>query len=309
MPADRMAHGAGRPALVEDDHLGLGIAEPLRGQEGDGGRLAGAGRPDCHGMADVAGMQVQIERRGAMGLADQQGRRVQMGVPALARPHRGQRQHVGQVQGRDDRPADIAVIVAGQGREPGVGGVEGLGPGDEAETVDLALDQGELFPGDVVILIPDHDHRGEHAEADHVLGELGERVIGITGLVQGIGVDHGAFLLADHFHQQAAEALSLGEPLALQAGQLGLGVALVETEKPRRPAIFERHRELSRSSSAGVVEDGKALDRQHLDPAIAEHRRQAGQEVGVVEKGIRAAAARPAGAHGSTARRRSRAGR
>ena len=56
MSANGMAHRAGGATLVEDDHLGFRIAKELRRQECKKGRFAGTGRPDQHGMTDIAGM-------------------------------------------------------------------------------------------------------------------------------------------------------------------------------------------------------------------------------------------------------------
>ena len=75
-----------RTTFIEDDNLGIGVTEELRCQQRKQGRLARPGRADDHGVTNIAGMQVQVKRCCALGLANEQGRRIKMRVPALARP-------------------------------------------------------------------------------------------------------------------------------------------------------------------------------------------------------------------------------
>jgi hypothetical protein len=62
-PAHAEEGGARRAALVEHEDFGAGKATPLQGKEGEQHRLAGAGRADNHGVADIADMKIEPERR------------------------------------------------------------------------------------------------------------------------------------------------------------------------------------------------------------------------------------------------------
>ena len=139
--------GARRAAAVEEDDLRADEAAELQGEQGQQHRLAGAGRADDQGMADIADMQIEPERRAAARLRHHQRRRIQMPVRLRPRPHRRHRHHVGEVQGVHDRLAHIGVGVAGQAAEPGLDGVQGLADGDEAAAVDDALDGQQLLVG------------------------------------------------------------------------------------------------------------------------------------------------------------------
>src|SRR3546814_13729590 len=77
-------------------------------------RFAGSGRSDDQGMADVADMQREAERRRSFGLGEKQRRRVEMFIAFRAGPDRRQRDHMRQVQGADRRLPDIGVDMAGQ---------------------------------------------------------------------------------------------------------------------------------------------------------------------------------------------------
>ena len=112
------AHGErGRPdraAEIEGEDLGARIAAELQRHQRQQHGLAGAGRTDHQRVADVADMEGEAERRRAFGPRKEQRRRAEMLVPFRPRPDRRERHHVGEVQGRDRRLADIGVDVAGQ---------------------------------------------------------------------------------------------------------------------------------------------------------------------------------------------------
>ena len=59
----------GPSAPVEEDDLRADEAAELQGEQRQQHRLAGAGRADDQGMADIADMQIEPERRAAARLA------------------------------------------------------------------------------------------------------------------------------------------------------------------------------------------------------------------------------------------------
>ena len=69
-------------------------------------------------------------------------------VPRRPRPHRRQRNHVGEVEGGDRRLPDIGVDVARQAAEPGFDRVHRLDHAGEVAALDDLLDQAQLFVGD-----------------------------------------------------------------------------------------------------------------------------------------------------------------
>jgi hypothetical protein len=90
------------------------VAAELERHEREQHRLAGAGRADDEGVADVADMKREPERGRAFGPAVKQRGRIEMLVPFRPRPHRRQGDHVGEIEGGDRRLPDIGVDVAGQ---------------------------------------------------------------------------------------------------------------------------------------------------------------------------------------------------
>src|SRR3546814_6001763 len=96
-----------RAAEIEGEHLAGLIAAELHGDQREQHRFAGAGRSDDQGMADVADMQREAERRRSFGLGEKQRRRVEMFIAFRAGPDRRQRDHMRQVQGADRRLPDI----------------------------------------------------------------------------------------------------------------------------------------------------------------------------------------------------------
>jgi len=93
-----MGDRSGRSTFVEDHDPGVPVAKELGRDQRQQCRLAGTGRSDDHGVADIAGMQVQMEGCRTLGLGDQQRWRIEMRVPDLTGPDCGERQHVGEIQ-------------------------------------------------------------------------------------------------------------------------------------------------------------------------------------------------------------------
>ena len=105
-----------------------------------------------------------------------------------ARPDRGQRHHVGEVQGRDRRLADIGIDVARQAPKPGLDGVHGLGDAGEVAALDHLLDQAQLLVGRAGVLVPDRYGRRYICLANQVGTELLERRVGIHRFVVRVGI-------------------------------------------------------------------------------------------------------------------------
>src|SRR5712664_2024522 len=76
--AHRQRCGADRAAEVESKNLIVRIAPELQRHQRQQYRLARAGRTDDEGVADIADMKREAERRCALGLAKKQRRRAQM---------------------------------------------------------------------------------------------------------------------------------------------------------------------------------------------------------------------------------------
>ena len=231
--------GPDRATEVEGEDLRLLIAAKLQGHQRQQHRLAGAGRTDDQRMADIADVEGEAERSRAFGSAEEQGRRRQMLVLVRSRPHRRQRDHVGEVQGRDRRLPDIGVDVTGQAAEPGIRCVDGLGHRGEVAALDHLLDESQLLVGEAWILVPDGDGGGDIGLADQVGAEFLQGQIGIGGLVGGVAVDERRRLVGHHLLQNGGDRLPLGEPLPPDLRQQPHGFGLVEQHRPRRPTISE----------------------------------------------------------------------
>ena len=216
------------------------IAPELQRHQGQQHALAGAGRADHQGVADVADMKRQPERRCAFGLGEQERRTAEVVVPFGACPDRRQRHHVGKVQGRDRRLANIGIDVAGQASEPGLDGVHALGDAGEVAALDDLLDQPQLLVSDTRVFVPDRDGGRHIGLADRVGAEFLERRVGIHRLVVGVGIEQRRGFVGHHLLQDRDDRLALGEPLAADAGQDLGGVGLVERDGAGRPAVRKR---------------------------------------------------------------------
>lgn len=130
-PPHGQGGGADRAAEVEGEYLGAGVAAELHRHQRQQHRLAGPGRADDQGVADIADMEREPERRGAFGLAEEERRPLKMVVAIRAGPNGRERDHMGQVQGADRRLAHIGVGVAeqrGDHRRPSLGRTVLVGP-------------------------------------------------------------------------------------------------------------------------------------------------------------------------------------
>ena len=135
-----------RTALVEGGDLGVGIAQELRRDHGEQRRFSSARRPENQRVADIRDMEVEAERRGARGGSKQERRRILrkqgIGVQRKARPARGERQQICEIETMDERPAHIRRGVSGQGSDPSLKGVDGLDPDRKSVAAHFACDRG-----------------------------------------------------------------------------------------------------------------------------------------------------------------------
>ena len=274
-----------RAAHVEEEQTRTRVATKLHSKGRQQHRLAHAGGAGHQGVADIADVGDQAEGRGAVGAGDHQRRAVQVLVAHRAGPHRRERHQVGQVEGGDQRLADVGVGVAGDRRQPGLHRVEALGDGDKAAALDHPLDQAQFLIGDPGVAVADR-HGGRHiAEGDLVGTQLLQRRIGVAGLVRRVAVEQRAFLLEDRLAQQRQHTLAFGEPLPTQAHQLFLGFIFVQADEAGRPAIGETQAvQIIQHTRPG--RGGKAAHRQHAQVLLAQPRREAGGQRAVGQQGI-----------------------
>jgi hypothetical protein len=112
------AHGdrrrADRAAEIEGEDLGARVAPELQRHQREKHALARAGGADDQGVADVADVKRKAEGRRSFSPREEERRRLKMLVPFRPGPDRRERHHVGEIEGRDRRLADIGVDVAGQ---------------------------------------------------------------------------------------------------------------------------------------------------------------------------------------------------
>ncbi len=229
--------GADRSAEVEGEHLRAGKSVLLALMALQFRRYAGAGRPDDERVADVAHVQGKPERCRRLGLAGEQRRAAEMVVPFRARPDRRQRDHVGEVEGRDRRLADVGVGVAGQRSQPGLHGVDRLGHAGEVAALNGLLDQPELGAGRGGVLVPDRHRRRDKGLADHVRAQVLQGGVRVERLVVRVGIQERGGLVGHHLLQDGGDGLALGEPLTADLrDQLGR-VGLVEADRAGRPAV------------------------------------------------------------------------
>ena len=90
---------ADRAAKVEREDAGARIASKLHRHQRQQHGLACAGWADDHHMTDIADMKRKAERGGALGFAEQERGITEMLVPFRPRPHGGEGDHVGEIEG------------------------------------------------------------------------------------------------------------------------------------------------------------------------------------------------------------------
>ena len=181
--------GPDRPAEVEGKDLGARIPAELQRHQREQYGFAGTGRTDHQRMPDVPDVEGEAKRRGSFRPRKEQRRRAEMRVPRRPGPNRGQRDHMGDVQGRDRRLADVGIDVAGQRAQPGIDRVDGLHHAGEVASLNDLLDQAQPFIRDARILVPDRDRGGDKGLADQVGAEFLQRGVGVDSLVAGVGID------------------------------------------------------------------------------------------------------------------------
>ncbi len=137
-------------AFVEGEHLRFFVAKLLCDQRGQQGGLARAGRPQNHGMPQIARVQTQTKRSRAIGLGVQQrraGRRIERArIAVRPSPNRRERQQMRQVQGVDQRTAHVRVRVARHRAQISLNRIHRFDARAEAGVLDDFLD----FAGDFV---------------------------------------------------------------------------------------------------------------------------------------------------------------
>ena len=284
-PSGRERRGPRRPALVEEHDPGLGIAEPLQSQKGQQGALARSGRPDNHGVADVAHMEHKPERRRAGRARRRQRRPLQIGVLRRPRPDGGNRQQIGQVQGRDQRPAHIGIGFARQRAQPGLHRIEVLDPGHQPLGVQGRLDRPGLGRGPRLAGVQHGDGQGQVAEGAALGPQGGQGPVAFLGLGRRIRIQERHLLPGDGLAQQDADALALGEPALPQLDDLTLGLGFVQADPACGPAVFERQ------GPQGVEQPGpghrrQAPHRDHLEPAVAQPGCHPARQAGVGQPGV-----------------------
>src|SRR3546814_1409147 len=98
-------------------------------------------------MTGVANMRHQPKWRRALVAGDNERRAIEMVILLRAGPYRRDRHHVRQIQCGHNGLTDIGVGVAGDGREPGIHGIQRFGDGHKAPALDDTLHQAQLFVG------------------------------------------------------------------------------------------------------------------------------------------------------------------
>ena len=115
--ANRLGQRVHGQPLVEYVHGRPGVAAELGCNQRQQGRFARTCGAQNQGMAQIALMQVEAERRrtirGQHGEAARIGRVVGAGIERQARPHRRQGQQIGQVERVDERTAQVGIGIAG----------------------------------------------------------------------------------------------------------------------------------------------------------------------------------------------------
>ena len=109
------AHGEGsradRTAEVEGEHLRSVVASELQSHQREQDGLARAGRSDDERVTDIADMEGKPERSASLGPAVKQRGCAEVLVAFRPRPHCGERDHMGEIERRDRRLADVGVSV------------------------------------------------------------------------------------------------------------------------------------------------------------------------------------------------------
>ena len=116
MPVAAHCEGRGpdRAAEIEGEDLGARVAAELQRHQRQQHGLSRAGRPDDQGVADIADMEREAERRRAFRPGEEERGLLKMLIPFRPRPDGRERHHVGEIQRRDRRLTNIGVDMARQ---------------------------------------------------------------------------------------------------------------------------------------------------------------------------------------------------
>ncbi len=194
-----------RAAEVEGKYLAALITAELQRHQSEQDRLAGAGRTNDQRVADISNMEREPERGRAFGLGEEQRGCTEVLVPFRPRPHRRERNDMGEIEGGDRRLPDIGVDMAGQGAEPGLDRVHGLIEAGEVAALNHLLDQPQLFVGGARVGVPHGDGRGDVGLADHVAAEFLQRRVSIGGLVRRVRIEQRRGLVGHHLFEDGRD--------------------------------------------------------------------------------------------------------
>ena len=153
-------------------------------------------------------------------------------IPFRPCPDSRERHHVGEIQRRHRRLADIGVDVAGETAEPRLNGVDRLAHAGEVAALHSLFDQALPFLGNPRISVPNRNGGGDVGLADKIGTELLQCGIGIQRLVGGVAVHQHRRLVGHHLLQDRHDRFAFGEPLAADAAEHFGGVGLVQADRP-----------------------------------------------------------------------------
>ena len=114
--------------------------------------------------------------------------------------------HVGQIQGIQQRPSDVFHAVAGQAAQPSFHGVDGFDAGGKAEGVDFFFRLPRHFLQVLAVIVHQHDDTGVVTLADQAGFGFGQRIFCIIHHHQRILVD-GAAVGIEYLIEKTADFL------------------------------------------------------------------------------------------------------
>ena len=241
-PAGAEAERKHAHTLVKGKNAGVCIAAELCGQCCQQCGLARAGRPENQGVAEVAHMDVEPERRRFIRCQHSQGSGVgrikRAGADGRTRPDRGQGQKISQVQRIDHRPPQIGVAVARMRSKPCFQGVDSFNPAAEAKRLDVPAQ----FPRPILelLLIFMHQHNaGSQVASPNIAAQhFGQGVFRVFGHKQRVTIGAGVGVVK----KLVKKAIHLlPPPLAVGVYFLGC-IVLVKADKAGGKAVLQRKR-------------------------------------------------------------------
>ena len=233
-----------RTVLVEHDDLRFRVLEPLQRQQVQQGGFAGAGRAQDDGMANVPQVEIEAERGGAGGATHD----VRVALPChlgqvpvfhVPGPDGGNRHHVRQVDGVDQRAAHIGGNLTRQAALPGFKRIQAFILDDEAVGVEYLLHLMQLVHGLLQVFVPDRDGGGVLAIGHQIETQLLRGGIRIIGLVLRIGVEQAAGFTGSGFLEHHPDAFDLSRPVTAFLEYLAVGFTLVQADEAVHPAVFD----------------------------------------------------------------------